>query len=87
MSPSLSSRFFPFAETHSPSLRLFAARVLRRVSWQLARLARQLVAVERRRAERLAPGVIEFYAESGAAEGALYVDGQLIGYLPGVTRL
>ena len=31
--------------------------------------------------------VFEFYAEAGAPEGALYVDGQLVGYLPGVTRL
>lgn len=29
----------------------------------------------------------EFHAEAGAPEGALYVDGQLVGYLPGVTRL
>jgi hypothetical protein len=31
--------------------------------------------------------VLEFYAEAGAPEGALYVDGQLVGHLPGVTRL
>ena len=30
---------------------------------------------------------LEFYAESGAPEGALYVDGELVGYLPGITRL
>ena len=26
---------------------------------------------------------LEFYAEAGAPEGALYLDGQLIGWLPG----
>lgn len=31
--------------------------------------------------------VLEFYAEAGAPEGALYIDGQLVGRLPGVTRL
>ncbi|MBL8306946.1 MAG: hypothetical protein JNM33_09635 [Rubrivivax sp.] len=31
--------------------------------------------------------VYEFYADAGAPEGALYIDGQLVGYLPGVTRL
>jgi hypothetical protein len=31
--------------------------------------------------------VLEFYAEAGAPEGALYVDGHLIGFLPGVKRL
>jgi len=29
----------------------------------------------------------EFYAQAGAPEGALYVDGKLIGFLPGVQRL
>jgi hypothetical protein len=31
--------------------------------------------------------VLEFYAEAGAPEGALYVDGRRVGVLPGVTRL
>jgi hypothetical protein len=31
--------------------------------------------------------VLEFYAEAGAPEGALYVDGELVGMLSGVTRL
>lgn len=30
---------------------------------------------------------LEFHAEAGAPEGALYVDGQRVGTLPGVTRL
>jgi hypothetical protein len=33
------------------------------------------------------PGVLEFHADAGALEGALYVDGELVGYLPGVRRL
>lgn len=31
--------------------------------------------------------VLEFYAEAGAPEGALYVDGKLVGHLAGVKRL
>lgn len=31
--------------------------------------------------------VLEFHAEAGAPEGALFVDGQRIGTLSGVTRL
>ena len=31
--------------------------------------------------------MIEFHAEAGAPEGALYVNGRLVGTLPGVTRL
>jgi len=30
---------------------------------------------------------LEFHAEAGALEGALYVDGQLVAMLPGVSRL
>ncbi|MBV8603904.1 MAG: hypothetical protein JO224_04390 [Pelomonas sp.] len=35
------------------------------------------------------PGIpeIEFYAEAGAPEGALFVDGHRVGTLPGVNRL
>jgi len=33
------------------------------------------------------PQTLEFHAEAGAPEGALYVDGQRVGVLPGVTRL
>jgi hypothetical protein len=31
--------------------------------------------------------VLEFYAEAGAPEGALYVDGKLVGHVEGVRRL
>jgi hypothetical protein len=31
--------------------------------------------------------VLEFHADAGAPEGALYVDGVLVGHLTGVTRL
>ncbi len=30
---------------------------------------------------------LEFYAEAGAPEGALYADGERVGQLPGVKRL
>jgi hypothetical protein len=68
--------------------RLFAAALLRALSVTLDRLARRLAAVPHRRVSTLAtlPSV-EFHAEAGAPEGALYVDGELVGRLPGVTRL
>jgi hypothetical protein len=31
--------------------------------------------------------VLEFYAEAGAPEGALYLDGKLVGWVAGVNRL
>lgn len=68
----------------SPSRRL-AASVLRAASRLLGRLARRVARVHAPRPAR-AP-VLEFYAEAGAPEGALYVDGQLVGHLTGVTRL
>ena len=67
------------------ALRRLAALVLRSASIALGQLARQL-GRPLRRAPALPP-VLEFYAEAGAPEGALYVDGQLVGHLPGVTRL
>lgn len=70
----------------APSLpRSTAAALLRGASRALGRLARRLAA-SRRIPARGEP-VYEFYAEAGAPEGAVYVDGQLLGHLPGVTRL
>jgi len=39
------------------------------------------------RRRRKARSQLEFYAEAGAPEGALYVDGQLVAQLDGVRRL
>ena len=64
--------------------RLRLASYLRAASRALARLADQLAQVRRRTRSR---PELEFYAEAGAPEGALYVDGRLAGTLPGVTRL
>lgn len=77
----------PWSE-HTPwstPLRRLAAVALRRSSALLVRLARRL-AVPVVPARKLPP-TLEFYADSGAPEGALYLDGELVGFLPGVTRL
>jgi hypothetical protein len=60
------------------------ARTLRVTGRALAAWARRLVPPEP--APRPEP-VLEFYAEAGAPEGALFIDGQRVGVLPGVTRL
>jgi hypothetical protein len=62
---------------------------LRLTSRWLARWARRLAQPLDHRATRGPPRgpVLEFYAEAGAPEGALYVDGQLVGHLSGVKRL
>ncbi len=36
---------------------------------------------------RTVEAVIEFHGDAGAPEGALYVDGQLVGHVLGVNRL
>jgi hypothetical protein len=67
-------------------LRRLAATLLRSGSLVLARAARKL-RCKSERAPRLPE--IEFhalYVESGAPEGALYVDGELVAVLP-VSRL
>ena len=74
----------PVSASH-PARRL-AARHLRRAGVWLAWMARQLAAPARRPA---APGPlpeVEFCAEAGAPEGALFVNGQYVGRLD-VSRL
>lgn len=85
MSPK-ASRWSPLAERplHSTLARHAAAGVLRNASAALARVARRLAVGTRR--PRTDPR-LEFYAEAGAPEGALYLDGQLVGWLHGVKRL
>jgi len=62
-----------------------AAVGLRSASAALARLSRRL-ARPPGRAPHPVPQ-LEFYAEAGAPEGALYLDGQLVGWVSGVQRL
>ncbi len=68
----------------SETWRRLATAFLQSASVLLARLAASL-------ANQPAPAVLEpryeFHAEAGAPEGALYVDGRLVGWLPGVNRL
>ena len=87
MIQSLPPRTVPFFTPGGSSVRHLLATLLRAASRSLTRLSRSLSATERRREHAQVAQVFEFYAEAGAPEGALYLNGQLIGYLPGVTRL
>lgn len=62
------------------------AAALRLASLALSRLARRVHMARVRRSHQRLPE-LEFYAEAGAPEGALYIDGELVGMLPGVSRL
>lgn len=66
--------------------RALAAALLRRVSQMLARMALSVAGAASSQMPPREP-VLEFYAEAGAPEGALYVDGELVGMLAGVNRL
>jgi hypothetical protein len=65
--------------------RAAAVASLRRASALCARWAQRLA--HPARSARPADPQLEFYAEAGAPEGALFLDGQLVGWLPGVQRL
>ena len=68
------------AETH-------AAWARRWIRIKRAARAMRLVFSPAWRRRRRAGGPLEFYAEAGAPEGALYADGQLTARLDGVRRL
>jgi hypothetical protein len=80
------------AEARHPvheAVRQLAARSLHSASAAMARLAGRLTAPV------VTPAVVpmpadphlEFHADAGAPEGALYLDGHLVGWVQGVTRL
>jgi len=74
----------PTRPFHEAAQRLAAAG-LRRASAALARLSRRL---GRPGAYTPYPDPqLEFYAEAGAPEGALYLEGKLVGWVAGVKRL
>ena len=64
--------------------RTVAATLLRAASRMLDALAERLALVEARVA---VDPVLEFHGDAAAPEGALYVNGQLVGHVLGVTRL
>jgi hypothetical protein len=73
----------------SDTWRRLAAHLLRGASAALARQARDVARplhARQRRARSQHDVCLEFHAEAGAPEGALYVDGELVGYLD-VRRL
>jgi hypothetical protein len=69
------------------AVRRLAAALLQRASHALARAALRVAApVDARPTVPSAPQ-LEFHADAGAPEGALYADGMLVAVLPGVSRL
>ena len=86
MSKSLRVFHGPLEPMRGHPIRAMAAIVLRWSSLSLARLSRRLRGARGRHGPQQVPE-LEFYAEAGAPEGALYVDGAYVGKLPGITRL
>lgn len=67
-------------------VRELAAAFLRLASRALDGLAERVALVDKDRAAAGEPQ-LEYHADAGAPEGALYVDGRLVGHVLGVTRL
>ena len=65
-------------------LRRHIAAFLHAISQVLDKLAQRLLSLPRDPAD---PLHMEFWADAGAPEGALYVDGQLVGWIDGIKRL
>jgi len=66
----------------SDTLRRLVAHLLRSASTALARQARDVARPLHARHRRSQHDVsIEFHADAGAPEGALYVDGEFVGYI------
>ncbi|MBG9388590.1 hypothetical protein [Caenimonas aquaedulcis] len=75
------------ARPFSATLLHLLAALLRGASEMLDRVAARESA---REAARAMHGVVEFHAlhrDAGAPEGALYVNGELVGFIAGVKRL
>ena len=72
------------AHEEAPGVLASATALLRATSRALDALAERLTPLRR---PRLADPVLEFYADAGAPEGALYIDGRLVGYVEGISRL
>jgi hypothetical protein len=72
-------------EAHA--LRCGLALSLSAASRALQGWAERLATLPARPVPPMPTTVLEFHAEAGAPEGALYVDGVLVGYLAGVHRL
>ena len=86
MSKSLPATYGPFGAPRGGFVRRVAAALLRAASLLLARWARQMRVAYSANTQQRSPE-LEFYAEAGAPEGALYADGEYVGRLHGVTRL
>jgi hypothetical protein len=87
MTPVLTGHRHAPRPTFSDSWRRFVAHLLRSASTALARHARDVARPLHARQRRTQADMsVEFHAEAGAPEGALYIDGRLVGYLE-VRRL
>lgn len=78
----------PFHPSPSGAVgRRILARTIRAAADALQGLAERVAPHERDVPAALTLPRLEFHADAGAPEGALYVDGVLFGHLPGVHRL
>jgi len=77
----------PAVSMAAAAVRQLAASLLQGASHALARAAQRVALQADEQRPALPAPQLEFHAEAGAPEGALYADGVLIAMLPGVNRL
>jgi hypothetical protein len=80
-----SSVLGPVEPSQAESLRAAVAQALRATAAHLLAWASRWQPAQEQISG--ATPCLEFHAEAGAPEGALYLNGERIGVLPGVTRL
>ena len=80
-----------FQSFHPPptgsASRLALAHTAQAAAKVLQAFAERLAPTEERAPAALTLPRLEFHADAGTPEGALYIDGVLFGHLPGVQRL
>ncbi len=77
----------PALDADGAVFRRVLAASLHAAGYALQRLALRLSLAPSRALPAAQSARLEFHAEAGAPEGALYVDGRLVAYLAGVSRL
>jgi hypothetical protein len=88
MSTPLSPRLArPTLSREIHAARRSAAAVMQGASRVLQSLAHWLAPAPGQPAGSAREPQLEFHAEAGAPEGALYIDGELVALLPGIRRL
>ena len=85
--PLLAAPTHPALSPSTSPVRHALSVLLHKASELLQQLAQSLATAPPKPSRKASAPALEFHAEAGAPEGALYIDGQLVAHLAGVRRL